>query len=392
MLRFLTAGESHGPQLTVILDGFPSGVPLREEDIDADLARRQAGEGSGGRMAIEKDRVLIRAGVMAGRTTGGPLSLVVENRDFGSWRDRDILPMTVPRPGHADLTAAVKYGYRDLRLGLERASARETAARVAMGAACRIFLGQFGVLVGSYVESIGPVKARIEGGLEDLFRKAEDDPVRCPDGSASAEMVQAIKQARADGDTLGGIFQCVALNLPPGLGSHVQWDRRLTGKLLAAVGSIPAIKGVEFGTAFENTKCRGTELHDAIVPEPAHALTAITRATNRAAGIEGGITTGAPLVVRAAMKPISTTLKGIPSVDLTTGKAVQTVYERSDICAVPRAAVVAEAMVAFVLADALIEKLGGDGLEEMMPRFRSLRSDNLADLPMDNKPWRFGYR
>jgi chorismate synthase len=391
MLRFLTAGESHGPELTVILEGLPAGVPLAAADVNADLARRQKGQGSGARMTIESDKVRITGGVMAGHTTGGPLSMVMVNKDFAAWKDRDIPPMTVPRPGHADLTAAVKYGYRDLRLGLERASARETAARVAMGAVCRTFLAQFRVLIGSYVLSIGPVEARIDGDYAALFQKAEESPVRCPDAWAEEEMCEAISLARAAGDTLGGIFQCVALNVPPGLGSHVQWDRRLTARLMAAVGSIPAIKGVQFGSAFENAARRGTELHDPIIPNPADCPTEVRRASNRAAGLEGGITTGEPLIVQAAMKPISTTLKGIPSVDLATGNPTQTVYERSDICAVPRACVVAEAMVAFVLADALVEKLGGDSIEEMLPRFRALRSDRLADLPMANEPWRFGY-
>jgi chorismate synthase len=316
---------------------------------------------------------------------------VIVNKDFAAWKDRDIPPMTVPRPGHADLTAAVKYGYRDLRLGLERASARETAARVAMGAACRKFLAQFGLLIGSYVLSIGPVKARIQGDYEELFRKTEESPVRCPDASAEEEMREEIRKAREAGDTLGGVFQCVALNVPPGLGCHVEWDRRLTARLMAAVGSIPAIKGVQFGSAFEDTALSGTKLHDPIIPSPLDLPVAVKRASNRAAGLEGGITTGEPLIVQVAMKPISTTLRGIPSVDLVTGKPVQTVYERSDVCAVPRACVVAEAMVAFVLADAMMEKLGGDSIEEMLPRFRNLRSSRLADLPMTNTPWRFGY-
>ncbi|MFH1112678.1 MAG: chorismate synthase [Pseudomonadota bacterium] len=391
MLRMLTAGESHGPELTAIIEGLPAGIPLSKEDIDADLIRRQKGAGSGGRMSIEEDRVRITGGVMAGVTTGGPVSLVLLNKDFRSWKDRDIPPMTIPRPGHADLTAATKYGYRDLRVALERASARETAARTAVGAVCRKLLTRFGVVIGSYVVSIGPVRAKIEGDYPDLFRKAEESPVRCPDENAGRQMVEeiaAVKQAR---DTVGGVLECVALNLPPGLGSHVHWDRRLPARLMAAVGSIPAIKGVQFGNAFEYAACRGTDVHDAIARDPHNSGAPLTRTSNRASGLEGGITTGMPLVMRAAMKPISTTLKGIPSVDLATGERVTTEYERSDICAVPRACVVAEAMAAFVLADAVMEKLGGDSLEEMLPRFRALRQSTLQDLPMNNRAWRFGY-
>jgi len=391
MLRFLTAGESHGPELTVILDGLPAGIPLDSADIDPQLARRQTGEGSGGRMAIEKDHARITGGVMAGRTTGGPLSMVIVNRDFEAWRARDIPPMTIPRPGHADLTSAIKYGYRELRLGLERASARETAARVAAGSACRKLLNCLGVVVGSYVVSIGDVCADIQGEYAERFRLAESNAVRCPDRSAAEEMVAEINAARQAGDTVGGVLECVALNLPPGLGSHVQWDRRLSSRLMAAVGSVPAIKGVEFGRAFLNSTLQGTAVHDAIILDGHQSKPTLTRSSNRAGGLEGGITTGEPLVIRAAMKPINTTLRGISSVDLATVEPVKTTYERSDICAVPRACVVVEAMVAFVLADSLLEKLGGDCLEEIMNRFRNMRTSRSEDLPMDNVPWRFGF-
>jgi chorismate synthase len=390
MLRFLTAGESHGPELTVILEGLPAGVPVEKKHIDFQMARRQTGEGSGGRMTIERDRVRITGGVMAGLTTGAPISMVIENKDFAAWLERDIAPMTIPRPGHADLTATLKYGYRDLRLGLERASARETAARVAMGAVCRRFLESFGIIIGSYVLSIGPVQATMlaDSDFPDLFSLAEESPVRCPDREAGGKMLAEIAGARAAGDTLGGVFDCVVLNLPPGLGSHVHWDRRLTARLMAAVGSIPAIKGVQFADAFGDATRTGTNVHDEIVCD---AQGALRRATNRAGGLEGGMTTGEPLIVRAAMKPISTTLKGLRSVDLATGEPAKTIYERSDICAVPRACVVAEAMVSFVLADALIEKLGGDSLEDMTTRHKSLRRGKMGDLPMDNTTWRFGY-
>lgn len=328
---------------------------------------------------------------MAGHTTGAPLALVVVNKDFESWRERDIPPMTIPRPGHADLTAAIKYGYRDLRLGLERASARETAARVAMGAVCSTFLKQFDVVVGSYVSSIGTIRADIAGDYARLFQEAEASPVRCPDKAAGDRMVQEIERAKEALDTVGGTFECVALHVPPGLGSHVQWDRRLSARLMAAVGSIPAIKGVELGNAFEQAGRWGTTVHDPILTDSREPSAVLKRASNRAAGLEGGITTGEPLVIRAAMKPISTTLKGIASVDLRTGESVKTVYERSDVCAVPRACIVGEAMMAFVLAQALIEKLGGDSLADMRPRFRDLKTGKLEELPMNDTPWRFGY-
>ncbi|MEJ2210273.1 MAG: chorismate synthase [Anaerolineae bacterium] len=391
MLRFLTAGESHGPALTAILEGMPAGLPLKEGEIDAQLARRQRGLGSGGRMRIERDQVTLAGGVMAGQTTGAPIALRIENRDWAHWRDRDVDPMTVPRPGHADLTAATKYGYRELRLGLERASARETAARVAVGAVCRRLLAEFGLAVGSYVVQIGPVAAALPGDpdYEQRFARAEENGARCPDPAATGAMAAAIDEARAEGDTLGGVFEVVALGLPPGLGSHVHWDRRLDARLMFAVGSIPAVKGVEVGPAFQNAARRGTDVHDEILVRAGR----LARPTNRAGGTEGGITTGQPLVVRAAMKPIATTITPQRSVDLATGEPAETRYERSDVCAVPRAAVIGEAMVAYVVADALIEKLGGDSLAEMRPRFEALwqapGARHLADVEMDNVPWRF---
>ena len=392
-LRFMTAGESHGPKLSAILEGMIAGVPVQPEDINRDLARRQLSYGSGGRMRIEKDEARITAGVMAGHTTGAPIALEIANLDYRAWAGREIEPMTVPRPGHADLTAAVKYGYRDLRPGLERASARETAARVAVGALCRAYLSQFGILIGGYVTAIGQVTADASV-LEALpylerFAKAESNDVRCPDLMAAQAMKQHIWDAMQARDTVGGVFEVVALGVPPGLGSHVHFDRRLGGRLMGAVGSIQAIKGVEIGPAFANAALPGTRVHDEIVGDTASAL---HRASNRAGGLEGGITTGEPIVLRAAMKPISTTLTPLASVDLATGEPARTRYERSDFCAVPRAVVVAEAMVAWVLADELLRKLGGDSLEEQQPRWATLRRSRLEDLPMDNASWRFGYR
>ena len=370
MLRFLTAGESHGPQLTAILDGMAAGIPLSSQDIDRDLAKRQAGYGAGPRMKIETDQARITGGVMGGRTTGAPIALTIDNLDHARWADRDIAPMTIPRPGHADLTGAIKYGYKELRLALERASARETAARVAVGAICRRFLGEFGIVIGSYVISIGAVDATANGEVSylDRFTLADQSDVRCPDAEAASRMHTEIRAAMEARDTLGGITEVVALNVPPGLGTHVQWDRRLSARLIGALSSVHAMKGVEIGSAFENAHKRGTQVHDEILRDGDQ----IVRATNRAGGFEGGITTGQPIVARVAMKPISTTLNPLQSIDLATGEETRTTYERSDFCAVPRAGVILEAMMAFVLADSLIEKLGGDSISEMKPRFESL--------------------
>ena len=388
-IRFFTAGESHGPGLTAILEGMPAGLPLTSEDINVDLRRRQKGYGSGGRMQIEKDRIVITSGVMNGMTTGAPIALHVQNRDFKSWKERDITPITTPRPGHADLTGAVKYGYRELRLSLERASARETTMRVAIGAICKTFLRQFGIEVDGYVAQIGDVVADLENmPLVERIARNEENEVRCPDAEAAQGMRELIRQVKIDKDTLGGIFEVAAQGVPPGLGSHVHYDRKLDGRLVGAMVSIQAMKGAEIGSGFDNAGKRGSQVHDNIVVDDDGNL---SRETNRAGGLEGGITTGEPIIVRVAMKPISTMLRGADSVDLATGEANPTVYERSDFCALPRAVPVGEAMMAMVLTDALLEKLGGDSLEEMRPRFAALRSNRLEDLPMDNVDWRFGY-
>ena len=405
-LRFMTAGESHGPALVAILDGMVAGLPLQAEQIDNELKRRQQGYGAGARMQIEKDSVNILGGVMDGRTTGAPLALLIENADAIRWRGKAIEPMTAPRPGHADLTGAVKYGYTDLRPALERASARETAARVAVGAICKLFLAQFDIRVGGYVVSIGEVDAALADlpYAERLARAGQSD-VRCPDPDAAGRMHQQIARAMQARDTLGGLLEIVALNLPLGLGSFAQWDRRLDARLAAAVMSVPAIKGVEIGSAFENARRTGTQVQDAIhlaVPTgypaqapsqeesaqaPANAGTQsadLVRTTNHAGGTEGGISNGQPLVIRAAMKPIASTLLPQPTVDLASGADSHTKYERSDFCPVPRAVPILEAMIAFTLADALLEKLGGDSLAELLPRFASLRRANLEHLSMDN--------
>ena len=381
-LRFLTAGESHGPALTSILDGLPAGLDLDIQAINQDLSRRQHGYGAGPRMKIETDTAAILGGVMEGQSTGSPIAIQIANRDHIKWRGRAIPPFTNPRPGHADLTGALKFGFTDLRPSLERASARETASRVAVGAICRQFLAAFGIIIGGYVTSIGTVIAEM-GGIPyyDRIQSARTSEVSCPSEEASNEMQAAIRQAMTDRDTLGGIIEVIALNLPPGLGSYTQWDRRLEVRLGAAVLSIQAIKGVEFGPAFENAHIPGTRAHD---PIQLNGET-IVRPSDRSGGLEGGITTGQPLVVRAAMKPIATTLTPQSSINLATGKAEATNYERSDFCPVPRAVVVVEAMVAFILADALLEKLGGDSISEMLPRFRSLRLARLSDLTIESR-------
>ncbi len=385
-LRFLTAGESHGPGLVAILEGLPAGLALDTQVVDHHLERRQRGYGAGPRMKIERDRVRFLGGVLEGQTTGAPLAMLIENRDHEKWRGRPIPPFTMPRPGHADLTGALKYRYRDLRPALERASARETAARVAAGAVCLHLLAEFGVQLGGYVTEIGSVRADLSGlPLAERLAGAERSEVRCPDPQASAQMSEHIRQTMQERDTAGGVIEVVALNLPPGLGSHVHWDRRLTGRLGAAVLSIQAIKGVEIGPAFENARLPGTQVHDAIVVQGER----LERPTTRSGGLEGGITTGQPLVVRAAMKPIATTLTPQQTVDLATGEPTPTQYERSDFCPVPRAVVVVEAMVAYVLADALLEKLGGDSLEEMRPRFEVLPQARLGDVRMDGEDHHF---
>ena len=392
-LRFLTSGESHGPTLTAILEGLPAGLLLSADDINPDLARRQgfrrddpAGRlypGVSPRMKLERDTATILSGVMAGVTIGAPVAVQVQNLDHEKWKGKAIEPMTIPRPGHADLMGAVKYGYADLRLSLERASARETTARVAVGAMCRKLLLEFGVSVGSYVVEIGGMSANLESmALEDRIQKALESEMACPDEAASTAMRERVNEIMQAKDTLGGVFEVVALGPPPGLGSHVHWDRRLGGRLAQALMSIHAMKGVEIGQAFANAKKPGTQVHDEIGVREGK----LTRKTNRAGGLEGGITTGEPIILRVAMKPISTTLNPLMSVDLASGAEAATHYERSDFCAVPRAGVIGEAMICFVLAEALLEKLGGDSLAEMKSRYESLRQTRLEDLIMLNEP------
>jgi chorismate synthase len=367
----MTAGESHGPEVTAIVEGIPAGLPLLAADVDADLARRQRGYGRGGRMKIEADRVRFTGGVRGGETIGGPVAMVIENRDHASWTGRmgaepfpePPEPLTRPRPGHADLAGGLKYGRRDLRDVLERASARETAARVAVGAVCRKLLAALSVDVFAHVVAIGPVSAALSAlPPGELRARARASDLACADEAAEQAMREAIREAAHRGDTLGGVFEVIATGVPPGLGSHAQWDRRLDGRLAQALMSVQAIKGVEIGLGFEAARAPGSEVHDPIGYDP--EARAFTRPSNRAGGIEGGITNGMPVVCRAAMKPIATLKRALPSVDVRTKEPFEAAFERSDVCAVAAASVVGEAMVAITIAAALLEKIGGDSLAE----------------------------
>lgn len=372
-LRWITAGESHGPRLTAVVEGVPSGLPLLAADIDADLARRQRGYGRGGRMKIETDRVEFVAGVRGGETLGSPIAMAIANRDHDNWLDRmSPAPMlaipealTRPRPGHADLAGGLKHDRHDLRDILERASARETASRTAVGGVCRKLLGAVGIDVFAHVVAIGGVEASQPVGLEPgaVRARARASDLSCADPEGEARMKDAIREAAHAGDTLGGVFEIVATGVMPGLGSHVQWDRKLDGRLAQALMSIQAMKGVEIGAGFAAARTRGSNVHDAI--EYDQNAKRFSRPTNRAGGLEGGITNGAPVVCRVAMKPIATLKKALASVDVVTKETYLAAFERSDVCAVAAASVVGEAMVAIVLADALLEKFGGDSMREL---------------------------
>ncbi|MHB9131424.1 MAG: chorismate synthase [Armatimonadota bacterium] len=372
VLRFLTAGESHGPALTAIVEGMPAGVPITEEAINTQLARRQVGYGRGGRMKIERDTARVLSGVRFGKTLGTPIALLIENRDWANWTERmkqfgdpiePVPPITTPRPGHADLAGMIKYETDDLRNILERASARETAARVAAGAIARCLLDQLGIRIFSHVLSIGGVTAAPDlSDLDAVAEAAEASDLRCADAAAAERMREAIRTAGQAGDTLGGVVQVIATGLPVGLGSHVQWDRKLDGELAGALMSIPAIKGVEIGLGFTAATLPGSQVHDAMYPEGG----SIVRKTNHAGGLEGGITNGEPLVMQVAMKPIPTLTRPLPTVDLATGQAIEAHSERSDVCAVPAAGVVTEAMVAFVLSARIVDQFTADSLHELL--------------------------
>jgi chorismate synthase len=411
--RFLTAGESHGPSLGVILEGLPAGVPVTADGIAVDLARRQGGYGRGARMKIEKDRAEILAGVRHGQTLGSPILLQVPNRDWANWTNvmqveplseeqaadlealavggnKRATPVTRLRPGHADLAGALKYGFDDVRNVLERASARETTVRVAAAGVCRAFLDRLGIDVWSFTAEVGGVALDEANATRDRD-ETEASPLRCPDPQAEERMIAAIDETRSAGDTLGGVFEVVASGVPVGLGSHVHWDRRLDGRLAQAICSIHAVKGVEFGLGFEQTRRRGSQVHDVIdgigedgrVPAETDMKRGPVRRwlhrTNRAGGLTGGISNGEPIVVRGAVKPISTLARPLPSADLRTGRPVEVAhYERSDISVVPAAGVIGEAMVLLTLTEAVLEKFGGDSLREVEDNLARYRERTLA--------------
>jgi chorismate synthase len=378
VLRFLTAGESHGQGLVAIVEGIPAGLALRAEHVDADLARRQHGYGRGGRMKIESDAIRFLSGVRKGRTLGSPIALLLPNRDWENWKEqmavepgRAARAEVLPRPGHGDLAGALKYAQADIRNILERASARETAARVAAGAVCRTLLADLGVEIGSHVVQIGRAVSEPVPPARVIASRAriERSPVRCVRPEAEAAMIRVIRRAIAERDTVGGVVEAVAVGCAIGLGSHVHWDRKLDGRLAHAVASIPAIKGVEIGLGFAAAARFGSEVHDEIGYRARERR--YVRRTNRAGGLEAGITNGEPLVIRAAMKPLSTLRKPLKSVNIRDKSRGLAIRERSDVCAVPAAGVVVEAMVALVLAEAYLEKFGGDSMGELARNLRS---------------------
>jgi chorismate synthase len=376
-IRFTTAGESHGPGLTAVVEGLPAGIEIAPADIDGDLARRQLGHGRGGRMKIERDRAEVTSGIRHGRTLGSPISLRIANRDYENWEERmnpwpveaEVAEVHLPRPGHADLAGVQKYGFSDVRNVLERASARETTARVAAGALAKVYLRAFGVEIRSHVLQIGAVTAPLPEGLTpDSFEGVDESPVRCLDDDGSAAMVAEINTARKANESLGGIYETVAFGVTPGIGSYVSWEARLDGRLAQAIMSIQAMKGVGIGDGFDLAGRVGSQAHDEIFHSEQRGF---ERETNRAGGIEGGMTNGDPVVVRGAMKPLPTLTKPLRSVDIETKQPAAALRERTDSCTVPAAAVVAEAMVALVLADAYKEKLGGDHVDDAVAALRA---------------------
>ncbi len=367
-LRYFTAGESHGPCLIGVVEGLPAGLKIDLAAINRDLARRQQGYGRGGRMKIETDQAEVLSGVRRGETIGSPVTFTVKNRDFKI----DELPaVTKPRPGHADLAGVIKYDRQDARDILERSSARETTMRVAIGGACKLLLAEVGIDIVGHIVSLGVVQAKTDGlTFAQIRERSEASEVRCADPVAEKQMIEAIDAAKAQGDTIGGVFEVVAIGVPIGLGSHVQWDRKLDANLARGLMSIQAMKGVEVGLGFEAARRFGSQVHDEILPAQDGIL---TRAGNNAGGFEGGMTNGQPVVVRVAMKPLSTLMKPMRSVDIQTGQEVKATVERSDVCATPAAAVIGEAVVAFELAKALLDKFGGDSVHELKRNVDSYR-------------------
>lgn len=380
MLRYLTAGESHGPALTAIIEGMPSNLPVTLEDVNRQLWRRQQGYGRGGRMKIESDKIDVMSGIRFGKTMGTPIALLIHNKDWRNWSEKmavegdapdSVVEITKPRPGHADLAGALKYNQQDVRNVLERASARNTATMVACGTVARQLLRQFGMEVYSHVVELGPVKVdRLEGTIPEIAERAERSEVRVADPDAEKRIIDAITEAKAAGDTLGGIFEIIVTGVPVGLGSYSMPDRKLDGRLAQALMSIQAIKGVEIGIGFEAARQPGSRVHDEIQ----YNQNTYHRPSNNAGGLEGGVTNGQPVIVRAAMKPIPTLYKPLESVDMRTKEPYRATIERSDVCAVPAAAVVGEAMVAWTLAQAFLEKFGGDSVEEIQTNFEAYMS------------------
>ena len=388
-IKYLTAGESHGPELTAIVEGIPSNFEVTKEYIDKFLLRRQKTLGSGGRMNIEKDQVLITSGVVNKLTTGGPIALKIINKDWQNWKDKEIEPYVVPRPGHADLVGTLKYNHDDIRHTLERASARETAIRCAVGAIAHQILSQLNIQLVGFVSSIGSQSFN-PTNIDDItyFKNLiEQSDVSCPDKNAADLMIKEIKDARKKKDTLGGAITCVAINYPPGCGSYVQFDRKLDAKISSSMISVQSVKAVEIGNGFEASKKYGTEVQDQIKLDN----NKIKRISNNLGGFEGGMSTGEPIMVTSYLKPISTTLTPIKSVDLHSGKETETIYERSDTCAVPRAVPIFEGVLSLDLLNSLIEKTGGDSKDEIAKRVDNLQNYNIEDFELSNKKWTMGY-
>lgn len=388
-IKYLTAGESHGPELTAIVEGIPSNFEVTKEYIDKFLFRRQKTLGSGGRMNIEKDQVLITSGVVNKLTTGGPIALKIINKDWQNWKDKEIEPYVVPRPGHADLVGTLKYNHDDIRHTLERASARETAIRCAVGAIAHQILSQLNIQLVGFVSSIGgqsfnPTNIADITSFKNLIEQSD---VSCPDKNAADLMIKEIKDARKKKDTLGGAITCIAINYPPGCGSYVQFDRKLDAKISSSMISVQSVKAVEIGNGFEASKKYGTEVQDQIKLDN----NKIKRISNNLGGFEGGMSTGEPIMVTSYLKPISTTLTPIKSVDLHSGKETETIYERSDTCAVPRAVPIFEGVLSLDLLNSLIEKTGGDSKDEIAKRVDNLQNYNIEDFELSNKKWTMGY-
>ena len=376
MLRFLDAGESHGKCLLGIIEGFPAGLSLNEKNINLNLKRRQGGYGRGERMKIEQDRVEMLSGLVEGETIGSPLSLMIKNKDWENWQDKKYPSLTIPRPGHADFAGAIKYGFEDVRKVLERASARQTAMRVAIGSVAQQFLKEFNLNIYSYVLRIGQVKARrITSFSPKIKAEINKSPVYCVDGIASIGMCREIDRAREKGDTLGGVFEVVITGVPIGLGSYVEWDRRLDTQLASAFMSIPGVKAVEIGEGIKASEKKGSAVHDEIFiqDKPKNNSSRYYRKTNRAGGIEGGVTNGEDLMVRTYIKPIPTLINPLSSIDFATKKETKTIYQRSDICVVPAASVVGEAVAAWEIAAAFLEKFGGDSLIETKENYKNYK-------------------